>query len=81
MAVPKSCPHCGTIVQAQKDQFRLQCPNCTSRFLNIAPDKLQLGTTVLMAKSPQNLGKLDLQKFDSQKFNIYDRSHSGPSLK
>lgn len=28
--------------------LRLQCPNCTTRFLNIAPDKLLLGTSVLL---------------------------------
>jgi ribosomal protein S27AE len=48
----KPCPHCGTVVlpAQSSDPVRLRCGNCGFRFLNVAPEKLQLGTTVLMDK-------------------------------
>ena len=56
--VPKSCPHCGTIVNADHSQTQLRCPSCGTRFLNISPDKLQLGTTVLLEKQQYKLSDL-----------------------
>jgi len=48
----KPCPHCGTVVLPADcpDPVRLQCGHCGFRFLNVAPEKLQLGTTVLLDK-------------------------------
>lgn len=60
---PRSCPHCGTLVIAPLEQIRLRCHNCGFRFLNLAPEKLQLGTTVLLDKQQQHaLGLVDLQQ-------------------
>ena len=44
--VPKLCPHCGAAVtDAAKDV--LLCPECRTRFLNMAVNKLMLGTTAV----------------------------------
>lgn len=43
---PKLCPHCGAAVtDAAKDV--LLCPECRTRFLNMAVNKLMLGTTAV----------------------------------
>ncbi|GLI64115.1 hypothetical protein VaNZ11_007290 [Volvox africanus] len=54
-AQPKACPHCGTTVTAQPEDMLLRCPSCRTRFLNIAPEKLQLGTSVLLMLQQQQL--------------------------
>ncbi|GIL45574.1 hypothetical protein Vafri_2777 [Volvox africanus] len=54
-AQPKACPHCGTTVTAQPEDLLLRCPSCRTRFLNIAPEKLQLGTSVLLMQQQQQL--------------------------
>lgn len=46
----RSCPHCGAEVPAQEGLLQLQCSRCGTVFLNIAPEKLLLGTTVWMEK-------------------------------
>eukprot|EP00878_Enallax_costatus_P010956 GHUV01011444.1.p1 GENE.GHUV01011444.1~~GHUV01011444.1.p1 ORF type:complete len:1219 (+),score=421.40 GHUV01011444.1:689-4345(+) len=51
---PRSCPHCGALVTAMLEQLKLQCHNCGFRFLNLAPEKLQLGTTVVLDKQQQH---------------------------
>jgi ATP-dependent Clp protease ATP-binding subunit ClpA len=51
----KPCPHCGTVVLPglSPDPIRLQCGHCGFRFLNVPPEKLQLGTSVLLDKQQQ----------------------------
>jgi len=56
--VPKSCPHCGSLVSAAgTTDTTLTCYNCHFTFLNVSPEKLQLGTTVLLEK--MNQGKVN----------------------
>ncbi|KAF8070970.1 clpB [Scenedesmus sp. PABB004] len=51
---PRSCPHCGTLAPVvAPEQVVLTCGSCRFRFLNVAPEKLQLGTTVLLDKQQQ----------------------------
>ncbi|GIL72107.1 hypothetical protein Vretimale_504 [Volvox reticuliferus] len=57
-AHPKVCPHCGTTVTAQPEDMRLRCPSCRTRFLNIAPEKLQLGTSVFLMQQQQQQQQL-----------------------
>lgn len=65
---PRSCPHCGALVIAQPEQLKLQCLNCGFRFLNLAPEKLQLGTTVVLEGQQQHALRLlqPLQNTDQQ---------------
>jgi energy-coupling factor transporter ATP-binding protein EcfA2 len=51
--VPKSCPHCGALAPAEGGAVVLSCASCGSRWLNVSPDKLQLGTTVLLERQQQ----------------------------
>jgi hypothetical protein len=57
-ASSKACPHCAALchvnAKTAMDPLRLQCPNCSARFLNISPEKLMLGTTVLCSHSPSS---------------------------
>jgi hypothetical protein len=47
--IPKSCPHCGTLAEAAA-AVALTCARCGTRYLNVSPAQLQLGTTVLLEK-------------------------------
>ncbi|GAX77336.1 hypothetical protein CEUSTIGMA_g4782.t1 [Chlamydomonas eustigma] len=47
----RPCPHCGTLVQASPVMLRLRCPSCSTRFLNMAPEKLQIGASLLLNSS------------------------------
>ncbi|KAG1663533.1 hypothetical protein FOA52_003161 [Chlamydomonas sp. UWO 241] len=42
-----ACPHCGSLISAPAAVLRLWCANCNTRFLNIAPEKLQMGASLL----------------------------------
>jgi len=47
---PRPCPHCAMPVTWQPAHIiQLQCPACNFRFLNVAPEQLMLGCTVLRA--------------------------------
>lgn len=55
---PVPCPRCFAVLLSRvacrrhADDLRLRCPSCRTRFLNIAPEKLLLGTSVLMLQQP-----------------------------
>lgn len=59
----------GTLVNAAASEVRLRCPNCGTRFLNISPDKLQLGTTVLLERQQQGARQQQQQEVGQASLN------------
>ena len=43
----RPCPHCGFAVPNDRAAAKLSCPRCGTAFLNIPPEKLLLGVTML----------------------------------
>lgn len=64
-----SCPHCGTVSPAQThDLLQITCQNCGHVYLNIAPEKLMMGSSLFLQKqrnavdpNPENRVKYTVQ--------------------
>eukprot|EP00204_Picochlorum_oklahomense_P001234 CAMPEP_0118801138 /NCGR_PEP_ID=MMETSP1161-20130426/2798_1 /TAXON_ID=249345 /ORGANISM="Picochlorum oklahomensis, Strain CCMP2329" /LENGTH=803 /DNA_ID=CAMNT_0006729039 /DNA_START=57 /DNA_END=2468 /DNA_ORIENTATION=+ len=51
-----SCPHCGTVAPSQThDLLQITCQNCGHVYLNIAPEKLMMGSSLFLKKQRSNV--------------------------
>lgn len=57
--VPRPCPHCGfPVPPGQHGASHIRCPRCATMFLNVAPEKLLLGTTVVVGRTAHASGHI-----------------------
>jgi hypothetical protein len=78
----KACPHCAALCtvsgKGPGDALRLKCPNCSARFLNIPPEKLMLGTTVLCSHPSHSAAAHPNAHHPHLPSNLHTHPHSGP---
>ena len=62
-----SCPHCGTVAPSQThDLLQITCQNCGHVYLNIAPEKLMMGSSLFLKKQRSNV-ELNVQNKNKSK--------------
>ena len=77
-----SCPHCGTVTPpAGSSALTVTCPKCRYKFLNIAPEKLMMGSSLFLGHADE---KLKLQneppKYSFEAKNVEQRDFEIPQV-